>query len=164
MIISGMSKDYLRLFSNYFNRNKILNYINTKNSDLINFLRESNDVIGLYDSFKGKKYSELYDYLYEEMKKDYRCEYVYLNEIFINEIMKNHDINHSIITEFNVGSSQADLVVVNGTTTVYEIKTELDSFDRLNGQLEDYTKAFDKVYVIVYPTMVKKLRLFLKEE
>ncbi len=42
----------------------------------------------------------------------------------------------------------ADLVIANGSTTVYEIKTSLDSFARLAAQLAAYTRAFDFVNVV----------------
>jgi hypothetical protein len=52
---------------------------------------------------------------------------------------------------------------VNGTITAYEIKTELDSLARLETQLHDYVKVFDRVYVITYKEMVPKLKSFLDQ-
>lgn len=43
-----------------------------------------------------------------------------------------------MIPEFNVGASKADLAVFNGTSTVYEIKSEIDSTERLKSQMGDY--------------------------
>ena len=44
--------------------------------------------------------------------------------------------------------SKADFVLINGKAVVYEIKTELDNFDRLGNQINDYYKAFDHVAVV----------------
>lgn len=156
--------EYLKIFSNFFNRNQILNYINKNETDLIKYLIESDGNTGLLSTFKDKTYGELYDYLYEQMKVKYRCEYVYLNEIFFNCLLKNHDEVHKILTEVHVDNSQADLVVINGTTTIYEIKTELDSLVRLEKQLESYIKVFDRVYVITYSKMYNKIKEFIDEK
>ena len=53
-----------------------------------------------------------------------------------------------MLSEFRIGSCKADLVILNGTATVYEIKSERDSLSRLKNQLEMYRKVFAKVYVI----------------
>ena len=38
--------------------------------------------------------------------------------------------------------------MINGKAVVYEIKTELDTFERLATQIDDYYKAFDHVCVV----------------
>mgnify|MGYP003608584789 CR=1 FL=1 len=43
------------------------------------------------------------------LEKDYRCEYVYKNQIFQNLISKYSLENSSIFSEFKVGGSIADL-------------------------------------------------------
>lgn len=52
--------------------------------------------------------------------------------------------------------------MINGKPKVYEIKTELDNFSKLEGQLFDYFKAFEYVSVVTAESSVKKLQLFLK--
>ena len=52
------------------------------------------------------------------------------------------------LTEVPVGNSKADFILINGKAIVYEIKTALDNFDRLDGQIEDYYKAFSRVVVV----------------
>lgn len=53
-----------------------------------------------------------------------------------------------MISELPVASCKADMVILNGTSTVYEIKTELDSLNRLGRQICAYKKAFDRINVI----------------
>ena len=43
--------------------------------------------------------------------------------------------------------SRGDVAILNGTSTVYEIKSHYDSFDRLDGQLADYKRVFDHIYL-----------------
>ena len=47
-----------------------------------------------------------------------------------------------------ISSSIADFVLINGKGVVYEIKTELDTTERLSNQIMDYYKAFDHVAVV----------------
>src|SRR3546814_17075413 len=54
----------------------------------------------------------------------------------------------SMLNEFRAGSCKADLVILNGTATVYEIKSERDSLARLANQIENYKRVFAKVNVI----------------
>lgn len=48
-----------------------------------------------------------------------------------------------------MGTSIADVVILNGTSTVYEIKTDFDTFTRLPTQIADYQKFSEYVYVVV---------------
>lgn len=149
--------DYFKIFANFYNRSYLIDFINKNENKIVKTVGVANDNIDILSLVKDYSYAQFFDFLYDLMKNNYRCEYVYLNEIFVNEILKNHDEGHSILTELCVNRSQADLVVVNGTTTVYEIKTELDSLTRLGKQLEDYIQVFDKVFVITYRDMLDKL-------
>src|SRR3546814_4003998 len=54
----------------------------------------------------------------------------------------------SMLKEVRAGSCKADLVILNGTATVYEIKAERDSLARLANQIENYKRVFAKVNVI----------------
>ena len=60
------------------------------------------------------------------------------------------------INEFRVGNSIADIVLFNGSSKAFEIKTELDSNRRLQGQIADYTKIFDQCYIITDESLVDK--------
>lgn len=78
-----------------------------------------------------------------------RNEYVYRSALVHNVLLGRHSLRTaSMLTEFRIGNSKADMIILNGTGTVYEIKSDLDSLARLEGQIENYKKAFSKVYVI----------------
>ncbi len=46
---------------------------------------------------------------------------------------------------------------------VYEIKTDLDNFQRLQSQINDYYKVFSYVNVVVSKRQVEKVKEFLKD-
>lgn len=79
----------------------------------------------------------------------HRDEYIYRAAITHKVLMGTHSLRTAaMLTEFRAGSSKADLVILNGTATVYEIKSERDSLVRLPNQIEDYKRAFANVNVI----------------
>jgi hypothetical protein len=53
-----------------------------------------------------------------------------------------------MLNEFRVGECKADLAILNGTSTVYEVKSERDSLSRLQRQVTAYADVFARVYVI----------------
>lgn len=79
----------------------------------------------------------------------HRDEYIYRAAISQKVLMGTHSLRTaSMLNEFRAGSSKADLVILNGTATVYEIKSERDSLARLASQVENYKRVFAKVNVI----------------
>ncbi len=79
-----------------------------------------------------------------------RDEYVYRAALTHNVLLGTHSLKTaSMLTEFRAGTCKADLAILNGTATVYEIKSERDSLVRLANQIANYKKVFAKVYVIV---------------
>lgn len=78
-----------------------------------------------------------------------RDEYVYRAALTHKVLMGTHSLKTAcMLNEFRAGTCKADLVILNGTATVYEIKSERDSLSRLANQVENYKKVFAKVYVI----------------
>jgi len=60
------------------------------------------------------------------------------------------------IFELNVKSSRADLCIINGSSMVFEIKTEYDTFARLEKQLNDYISTFDYINMIVPESSIQQ--------
>ncbi len=78
-----------------------------------------------------------------------RNEYVYRSALTHNLLLGKHSLRTAcMLNEFRIGSCKADLIILNGTGTVYEIKSERDSLSRLHNQITNYRKAFGKIYVI----------------
>jgi hypothetical protein len=87
-----------------------------------------------------------------------RDEYVYRAAISHKILMGRHSLRTaSMLNEFRAGSCKADLVILNGTATVYEIKSERDSLARLANQVENYKRVFAKVNVIASDAHVDEI-------
>lgn len=102
--------------------------------------------------------STLFDRAWDHLLRAYRCEYIYKNTITNDLLLKKHGIGSDrnaarLLTEFWVDDVRADIAVINGTSTVYEIKTDYDSINRLADQVAGYSKLFDKVFVVTSPRM-----------
>ncbi|PVZ86693.1 hypothetical protein C9426_14855 [Serratia sp. S1B] len=100
---------------------------------------------------------ELFDSAFEILKVvGHRDEYIYRAAISQKVLMGTHSLRTaSMLNEFRAGSSKADLVILNGTATVYEIKSERDSLARLSNQVENYKRVFAKVNVIASESHLK---------
>jgi hypothetical protein len=73
-----------------------------------------------------------------------------IKSAFIERYSLSKSPGHTVtIFEMNVGSSRADICIINGKSMVFEIKTEYDSFARLSKQLEDYEHVFEYVCLVV---------------
>jgi hypothetical protein len=93
--------------------------------------------------------ADVYESAYAHLLKGYRCEYVFKNVIAQTLLLKRHQWTEArLLTEFRVGIRKADVVILNGTSTVYEIKTSLDNLDRLPAQIDAYRRVFDRIYIV----------------
>ena len=93
---------------------------------------------------------DIFDSAFAVLKvSGHRDEYIYRAAITHKVLMGTHSLRTaSMLNEFRAGVCKADLVVLNGTATVYEIKSERDSLVRLATQVENYKRVFAKVNVI----------------
>ena len=98
-------------------------------------------------------------FLYKSLQKQYRCEYVYKNNLLLNIIKKESLKTTVTLNELKIGSSKADLVLLNGCVRVYEIKTGHDDLSKLPKQINDYQKFAEKVYVVTDEKHVEKLKI-----
>lgn len=111
---------------------------------------------------KGKTNSEIISEIYELMGKGHRCEYFYQNTL-LNKflLIGGNNTQSTALTQLPISKSRADFIVIDDKATVYEIKTELDTFERLKTQLSNYFKAFNRVCVVTsenkYQNAVKAL-------
>lgn len=121
---------------------------------LYRILKDSN----MIDLVKNQELHKLYDITYKILSKQYPNEYIYKNVIANTVLLGIHSLNTSfMLTEFRANNSKVDCVIINGTLTVYEIKTRYDNFQRLSKQIEDYKKVFEKIYVITDELHLAKL-------
>ena len=108
----------------------------------------------------GKAINKAYQYLTE----NYRNEYIYKNVIANKLLLERHDLKEAgLLNEVRIGSSIADLIVINGTNTIYEIKTELDSPIKLLKQIESYKKVSPKVFLVTHHSLIDKYSPIIAE-
>ncbi|MEL1135918.1 sce7726 family protein [Desulfitobacterium sp. THU1] len=111
-----------------------------------------------------KNNGELISEVYSFMSASYRNEYVYQNTLLNKLLLGKHSINTTTaLTQIPIGKSKADFILINGKAVVYEIKTELDSFERLDTQLRDYYKAFNHVCVVTSASNFTKISAILQD-
>lgn len=92
---------------------------------------------------------EAFEQAHRLLIRDYRNEYVFKNSLVTKIVFGKHSPRTaSALIELGMGNSWADVVIVNGTTTTYEIKTDLDQFSRLATQIGDYTSRSEFVNVV----------------
>lgn len=110
-------------------------------------------------TYLAKPIRNLFDAAFSLLKKKhYRHEYAYKAAITHKVLLGAHKLHTaSMLTEFRVGGCKADVVILNGTSTVYEIKSERDRLDRLQDQISAYRKVFAKVNVITGENHVKEV-------
>lgn len=114
----------------------------------------------IHDRYDGKRkkektYFSYLKYLYRQISINYRCEYVYKNELIELLIKKYAHSNTVIFNEFRMRKSIVDLAMFNGNSRAFEIKTEYDTTRRLIGQLVDYTRVFQLCYVVIPANMLE---------
>jgi hypothetical protein len=115
---------------------------------------------GFYSEFKPTiPLRDFFDRVYKIMFRSYRNEYVYKNAIAQKLLMGVHSLNTtSMLTEFRTGLCKADVVLLNGTSTVYEIKSAYDSMERLTRQIAAYRQLFDNIHVITADSQLWKVK------
>lgn len=102
-------------------------------------------VLRIVDNPESKTNCKCINEVYRYLSSHYQDEYYYKNEM-LNQLVSSED---TAIVELPVSGSIADFIIVNDSATVYEIKTALDNFDRLESQISDYSRAFAKVAVVI---------------
>jgi hypothetical protein len=99
---------------------------------------------------RGEFVRDVFESAFEILKqRGLRDEYIYKAALTHRILMGTHSLRTAcMLSEFRAGECKADVAILNGTTTVYEIKSERDSLSRLERQIENYRKVFASVFVI----------------
>lgn len=106
---------------------------------------------------KPAKLGDLIAYSYNLLEQHYRHEYIYKNKLLNDYVLRYYALEDTVLlNEFRIGQSIADAVLINGTNKVFEIKTELDTPERLYNQLADYYKVFTEVYLFTHASLLDK--------
>lgn len=99
---------------------------------------------------KREPIGAFFDCVFELLRREpYRHEYAYKAALTHKQLLGVHSLKTAaMLTEFRVGSSKADIAIINGTSTVYEIKSDRDKLSRLESQIHAYRRVFARVNVI----------------
>ena len=136
------------------NNNRAINQVFTKKviTDLIE--HGSNEIFDVVvkryiDDPESKTHGQIISEIYTHLGKEHRNEYYYMNTLLNRLLVGYHSVNTTAaLSQVRVGQHIADFVMINGEFRAYEIKSNLDNFERLYGQLRDYFKAFSKVTLL----------------
>lgn len=111
-------------------------------------------------------YEDTLKYFYKCLKNNHQNEYYYKNVLLNYLLVDTKKLNlYSAITELPIMNSKADFIVMDDKNQgiVYEIKTDLDTLQRLETQVSDYYKAFNYVYIVAGKHHVEQLENTLKD-
>lgn len=140
----------LKNFSKIFSASYVLNMLNGQN---ISHFKSIYSSINLHEDVKIK---DVFNAYYNLLLAYYKNEYVYKN-ILIQDIRSKETLhNYALFSELNIGKdSRVDIAHFSLSNHAYEIKTEFDTFARLEKQLMDYAKGFEYVWIVIPESKLK---------
>lgn len=146
--------DNSRAINRVFTRKVICDLIENGENDVFDYV-----VKRYIDDPMSKNHGQLISEIYAHLNKQQRNEYFYMNTLLNKLLCGIHNVNTtSAFSQVRIGRSIADFVMINGEGRVYEIKSDLDNFDRLYDQIRDYYSAFSKVSVLASIHELDKVR------
>lgn len=149
--------DNSRAINRVFTRKVICDLLQGKKNDIFDYV-----VRRYVDDPASKKHRELISEIYMHLGNQNRNEYYYMNTLLNKLLAGIHNVNTTTaLSQVHIGHSIADFVMINGEGRVYEIKSDLDNFDRLYDQLCDYYRAFSKVSVLASIHEIEKVKKVL---
>lgn len=136
--------DYNKSVNRIFTKKVIYELISKGSNEVYDFVVKR----FLVDT-ESKTNGELISEIYTHLRKSYRNEYYYTNTLLNKLLVGIHSVTTTTaLSQVRIADHIADFVMLNGDGKVYEIKSDLDNFERLNDQLYDYYKAFSYVSVL----------------
>lgn len=147
------------ILNRMFTQKNIKDLIYRNNSKIYEkVVREFFEVGNHYTNF------DLINEIYNLLSSQYRNEYFYENTLVNKLLFGVHSPNTTVaLSQIPISESKADFILINGRATVFEIKTELDSFNRLESQLQNYYKAFKYVTVVTSEAKFNDLYKLLED-
>jgi hypothetical protein len=152
MLILTHEKESLRSLSQLLSNSVFKNVLKSDNKVFVERIKKH------ISGFNFSDYKQFISALYNNLSADYKNEYVYKNTLINEILLKDYCLSTTtVINEFNIGTSIADFVLLNGEAKIFEIKTEFDTLDKLKKQITDYLKFADKVYVVSDSKFIDKI-------
>ena len=152
-----LSKTEASRLSRLFSPSVFRELENSSRSVTFSRLVTASSLIG--SSSRDETVGETLDRAFRALRlSDLRDDYVFRSALVQRILLGRHSLNTaSLLNEFRVARSKADIVILNGTSTAYEIKSDRDSLARLPHQLEDFRRHFAKVAVVASENHIKQL-------
>lgn len=104
---------------------------------------------------------EIYQTAFDEYKNEYYYKNILATKLFLKRL---HPEKACYLSEYPVARSIADVIIVDNYSSVFEIKTELDSPSRLKSQISDYKKVFEKIHVVTHLNQSNKYLRYLPSD
>ncbi|MFC6177383.1 sce7726 family protein [Companilactobacillus huachuanensis] len=147
------------LINKMFTVNSLKRIISNPNNRT--YSKTVNTVIGNQDSVDTNL--DALKKVYKYMSKNHRNEYFYKNTLVNKILLGKHSVRTSTaIRELPILNNILDLLIINGTGQVYEIKTGLDNLMRLNDQLSAYYMVFSYCNVVTDMTHLQAIKEMLQ--
>jgi hypothetical protein len=152
--MTGVEQDQLAAISRLFSSSVIREMARKGKSPLFARLASQSNLLRSISA--SARVCSLFEAAFDLLKRQgYRDEYIYKAAVTQRILFGRHSLQTaSMLNEFRVGECKADIAILNGTATVYEVKSERDSLSRLERQVTAYAKVFASVYVITADTHV----------
>jgi len=157
-------KEFKRAFYRYANGNLIpyrfnkFGKIRGRNKS-VDLKEKYEDLLGYFDENRVLSYHK------QRVSKKLTSTTYVSNEMDIKiEVYKwllNKNKDAVIIPEYSVGSRRADYISFNPNkidVTIVEIKSELDTFDRLEAQLNSYSLIANNIYIAIDTKQYEKIK------
>lgn len=145
----SLTPSQLSAYSRLFSSTVIRQMANKRKSPL--FARLVKEAGELAQDKSLERVGDVFESAFKVLKKGHnRDEYIYKSALTHRVLLGKHNLTTaSMLTEFRTGECKADISILNGTMTVYEIKSERDTLTRLERQIRNYKRVFGSVVVIV---------------
>lgn len=138
-----------------------------KNVKAINMLAKNYNTLDYYvklasllksvypeEDFYGYSKYELHKFFNDVLIQHYKGEEIHKYKLFEHYTKKTNIIG---AFEIKVNNSRVDFLTINGHTTSFEIKSELDNLSKISKQMADYKLAFEYNYLVVDESHIEKV-------
>jgi len=132
-----------------------------KNYNTLNYSPELIELLSIVypnQNFVDCSKYELHQKLNEVLVEYYHGEQTLKYSLFKRYVKKKSYVG---AFEIKVNNSRADFLTINGHTTCFEIKSDLDNFSKFDKQAADYSLAFEYNYLVVSKYHMEKAQRIL---
>lgn len=145
----------LRSLSRLLTNSSFKKIVRSKDTEF--FKRRIRKHAHLFPNYLEQTNASLLSRIFSALVEQYRNEYVYKSSLVNQVLLKEYNMSETTaLFEFKISSSIADMLLINGKARLFEIKTELDSPERLESQITDYRKAVGNITVVTYESLADK--------